>query len=384
LCIGVVDCMRNSSRGSVGRLTLVWVGGVLLVPWTHDARSTSQQAIQLFRDASYPEPFSYVGGVRETADGRLMVADPVGQVLVLANLESGIADTIGRVGSGPQEYRQPDAVFPLPGDSTLLVDLGNARLVVIAPNGTFRQTMPLAREGSGGAFMIVMPRFVDRAGRIYFQPESFTSGRPPDSAAVGRFSPAGEIDTVAMVKLPEVNPSTSGRVVMLSAGPLRPRDGWAVGTDGRVAIARARDYSIEWILPDGGVVRGPSNHHDPVRVGRAEKERWLNESSATDVNVGIQRMANGTRHMRFSRGSAATSQFRLDSYDWPDVLPPFRAKRVLVSPDGDAWVERYVRAGAASVIDVFDATGHKKGAYHVAHRSSRRRLWPGGGLSRSH
>jgi hypothetical protein len=328
-----------------------------------DVRNTGQQVLQLVRDASYPEAFSYLGGVREMSDGRLMVADPLGQVLVLVDFTTETADTIGRVGSGPQEYQQPDAVFPLPGDSTLLVDLGNARLRVIAPDGTFRTTMPLTREGAGGAFTIVMPRFTDGSGRIYFQPESFTAGRPADSAAIARVNPTtGVIDTVAMVKLPEVNPSTSGRVIMLSAGPLRPQDGWAVGLDGRIAIARARDYSIEWIHPDGGVLHGPSNDYDPVRVGRAEKQRWLNGSSSTEVNVGMRRMADGTRHTRLSRGGATTSRRGIDSYDWPDVLPPFRFKRVFVSPDGDAWVERYVTAGAAPVIDVFDARGRKQGS----------------------
>ncbi len=326
-----------------------------------DIHAAGQQVVHLVRDASYPEAFSYLGAVREMSDGRLMVADPLGQVLVLVDFATGTGDTIGRVGSGPQEYQQPDAVFPLPGDSTLLVDLGNARLRVVAPDGTFRATMPLTRDGATGAFTIVMPRFTDGSGRIYFQPESFTAGRPPDSAAVGRIDPAtGVIDTVAMVKLPEPNPSTSGRVIMLGAGPLRPQDGWAVGWDGRIAIARARDYSIEWIHPDGGVVYGPPNDYDPVRVGRAEKQRWLDESSSTEVNVGIRRMADGTRHTRLSRGGGASSRRDVDAYDWPDVLPPFRAKGVFVTPDGDAWVERYVTAGAAPVLDVFDARGRKQ------------------------
>ena len=74
-------------------------------------------------EASFPEPFSFVNSVREMADGTIMAADPLGQVLLRMDLSAGTADTLGRVGEGPQEYQQPDQVFPLPGDSTLLVDL---------------------------------------------------------------------------------------------------------------------------------------------------------------------------------------------------------------------------------------------------------------------
>lgn len=53
---------------------------------------------QLELDASYREPFSYLSGVREMSDGRILAADPLGQVLLSIDLESGVADTIGGVG----------------------------------------------------------------------------------------------------------------------------------------------------------------------------------------------------------------------------------------------------------------------------------------------
>ncbi|HSL82924.1 MAG TPA: 6-bladed beta-propeller, partial [Thermoanaerobaculia bacterium] len=75
--------------------------------------------------ATFPEDFGAIQTVRELPDGRVLVADPLSKAVYLVDLAGGRRTVIGREGQGPGEYRQPDAVWPLPGDSTLLVDLGN-------------------------------------------------------------------------------------------------------------------------------------------------------------------------------------------------------------------------------------------------------------------
>jgi len=87
----------------------------------------AQQSAELIFEATYAEGLGHVERIRELPNGRVMVADPIGQALLLLAQDLSSADTLGRVGSGPQEYQQPDAVFPLPGDSTLLIDLGALR-----------------------------------------------------------------------------------------------------------------------------------------------------------------------------------------------------------------------------------------------------------------
>ncbi len=49
-------------------------------------------------DATFPEAFGMVGGLRELRDGRALIADPLGQALMVVDLVAGTADTIGRVG----------------------------------------------------------------------------------------------------------------------------------------------------------------------------------------------------------------------------------------------------------------------------------------------
>jgi hypothetical protein len=204
-------------------------------------------------DAVFSESFSLIQGLRELGDGRVLIADPLGQALVVVDLGSGRADTLGRVGPGPEEYRQPDGLFPLSADSTLLVDLGNARLTAIGPDGGFGETAPLTKgePGPGGGLLIILPRGVDSQGRVYFQSMGGRMGQTlPDSAPVLRWDrQSGAIDTVATVKLQTLKRSSSGgpnnQSVSIRPRPLSPQDTWAVAPDGRVAAVRSSDYHVE-------------------------------------------------------------------------------------------------------------------------------------------
>lgn len=318
------------------------------------------QSIALELDQSFAEPFGYVGGVRELSDGRVVIADPLGEVVAILDLVSGTADTLGRVGAGPREYRHPDALHALSADSTLLVDLGNARFTVIEPGGEFGETLSMTQIGESGGLTIILPRFVDGAGRLYYEPEHFSGGSSPDSAVILRFDRTdSSIDTLGAVRLarPERR-QASGGVTMLR-GALLPRDDWAVGADGRVAIVRSTDYSIEWREADGERVRGPATKYPTVRVGRAEKESWLEEFFTEKVSVRTQRTADGRRSMQLSRGTSRGGESDIESFEWPNTMPPFRAGRTVVAPDGNVWVERYVSADARPIIDVFDPRGEK-------------------------
>ena len=66
-------------------------------------------------DARFPHSFSSIRGLRELPDGRVMVADGIDEVVMIADLRTGKGDTLGRVGQGPGEYKAPDALYALPG-----------------------------------------------------------------------------------------------------------------------------------------------------------------------------------------------------------------------------------------------------------------------------
>lgn len=168
-----------------------------------DTESGDRRLAALHLEVTYPEPFSYVSSVRELSDGTILVADPISQVLLRIDLDAGTTDTLGRQGAGPQEYQEPDQVFPLPADSTLLVDLGNGRLTVIDPEGNFVGWTPMTTNSESAPMGVrtVHPRFLDAAGNVYvtgpYDPEG-----PPDSTVIHR------IDRVSGQKVPSRRPGT--------------------------------------------------------------------------------------------------------------------------------------------------------------------------------
>jgi hypothetical protein len=311
-------------------------------------------------DARFPHTFSSIRGLRELPDGRVMVADGIDEVVLIADLKTGKGDTLGRVGQGPGEYKSPDAIYSLPGGGTLLVDLGNGRLNYLGPDGRYRESAPIA-QGNMPRLSIIIPRGVDGQGRVYFQPAmGGPRGGVPDSASVVRWNRAqSAFDTVARVKLPEMKTESSGTAnnQRMSQRP-RPypiQDSWNVGPNGQVAIARGREYRVDWITADGRLVRGRPVTVTPVPVRDADKREWVAEQ-ANGLRVNMENR-NGQMTMSFGRGGNpdAEEEEAIEATEWPAAKPPFSG--VWVSPAGEAWVERSVPAGSPRVMDVFDAAG---------------------------
>lgn len=318
--------------------------------------------------AALEHEFAVIQTVRELPDGRVLVADPLGQTLVVVDMEAGTTVTVGRVGEGPEEYRQPDSVWPLPGDRSLLVDLGNGRLTEMGADLSFGDTRPymLGSSQMGSPIMLAIPQGVDEGGGIFFQGFGMSAGgQVADSSQVLRYDLETEaVDTVASVKLIDRTRRTSGGAgnqnVSISPIPLSPADGWGVAPDGRVVVARSvpgsEEFWVEWFAPDGEVTRGPAYAYAPVDIGRAEMEEWRDSQAETGGGMTIQiEQGNGNVNMRAGRGGAPGND-DLDSYQWPDSKPAVFG-RIPVDPTGRAWVRRHTAAGDAPAYDLFDGSG---------------------------
>ena len=313
-----------------------------------------------------PEPFAVVSTVREFEDGRVLVADPLGQVLVRLDLDAGTADTIGKVGEGPDEYRQPDAVWPLPGGRTLLVDLGNGRLTELSPELRFGETRPYSMgDVTQGQLFIALPHAVDDRGRLYFVDRS-GMGSGADSTKILRVDLETEaLETVGMVKLPDVTREEAGgandQSVRVTQVPLSPADAWGVSRGGRLVVARAGDYHVDWIAEDGTVTSGPPVDYTPVGIGGAEKREWRDAQSETGGGLGMSvSIENGAVSIQVSRGGGSQDDDDdLEGYPWPEVKPAFYGgtSPVLVDGRGRAWVRRHMDAGEPAAYDVFDGSG---------------------------
>jgi hypothetical protein len=239
------------------------------------------------------------------------------------------------------------------GDTTFMLDMGNRRLLIITSDGrVLANTVPL-NHPSG---FPMLPRGVDGRGRIYFDLAGIAMPGLEEAVRTGR-APlirwdrgANRLDTVTTVTFPPMAPAGPGEVrISIGGGAYQPRDDWAVLPDGRIGLARATEYRVEWF---GGPapIQGPTIKYDPVKVGDDEKNAWADQMASRGMIVEVQ---NGQRRTRRPPRPDITK------ITWPDVMPAFTGSRaVLAAPNGELWVRRAQPANAqGGLYDVFDAQG---------------------------
>jgi hypothetical protein len=307
-------------------------------------------------DRVLAEEFTQIRGVRELPDGRVLVTDRLDKGLGVADFRASTFQRIGRTGRGPAEYRMPAALMPMPGDSTLLVDEGNARLAVIGPDLRIHRSFTLLLPG------ISVPmgtRGVDGQGRFYIQVPGWVRRSVEainDSLVLVRFDPrANRVDTLARVKGATMRTGPAPRM-RLPVVPFSPQDAWVVGPTGRVSIVRAGDYRAQSLEPDGRVTRGSAIPFERLPVTEGDRIAWtrqFTENSAVggkESDGGLSPVPNEWLEDEQVRQTAAENIFA-------ETKPPFTDAAALLAPDGTLWVERSVPLGQPSTWDVLDERG---------------------------
>lgn len=305
-------------------------------------------------DATFPEPFSSVMGIRELPNGRVFVTDRLERTVSVLDFGTGDLTPVGREGQGPGEYVMPGPLFPFRGDSTLMVDFGAMRAVLLAGNEVGR-TISLA----GPSGLPLIPAAIDGRGRLYGSIPTMSRSASPsgvaDSVPIARLDAITRtIDTAGWVGAG----SGGGVVAMRVSGggrmttglqPYAAQDAWAVAPDGRIAIVHADAYRVDWIDGSGRRTAGPALPHTPVKIGTAEKEAWADQMGGATM---IMRTDGGaSRAMRPERPN-------VDDLEWPEAKPPFETRGVLVTPEGELWIRVSQSAGAKRQrYDVVDSRG---------------------------
>lgn len=307
--------------------------------------------------AESADGFTMIGGIRELSNGKVLVSDPMERSVQLLDLAAGTAVKVGREGQGPGEYAFPGDLLPLPGDTTLLVDRMNRRFLTILPTGKTGESLAFPADLGLG----VDPRFVDAAGRIYFQGSAIPGrGRLEGNLAVAdsvpllRWDRRSRMDTVAFLKMPSMTLNTSGsgssgRVMIMRAQPFTPEDAWTVARDGRLAIARVSDFHIDWYSPAKQKTSGPANRFERLRVNEADKE--AQRKAMRNPRVFVSGGPGGSR-------APAPPPVDLPEPEYPEFKPPFPARSAWVAPDGNLWLLRSRLGGdPVPTLDVFDGRG---------------------------
>jgi hypothetical protein len=310
-------------------------------------------------NAEYKEPFTQISAVRELSDGRVLVADARDKTVQFIDFKSGTATKVGRDGSGPGEYGNPQRIVALPLDTSAIYDPMNQRYVIAGPEGMtgkeFRLEEAIEGRGARGGGRGSQPKGSDSRGRIFYEgpPFTFTPDgmiATADSAPVLRFDrQMKRSDTVAYVHLAKDNARISGNqnrvemIVGLKAFPTR--DDWAPMPDGSVAIVRVRDYHVDWYAASGKRTSGPRVVVDAIPVTEADKEEVRVARRMPGVTLGPGGAAGGRPPV-------------IPDPEFPAFKPPFVLGGVFARPNGQLWVLRSRKAGdKIPVYDVFDATG---------------------------
>ena len=362
LSAGEVEPMnREANMGRRGAGLRTAVAGLVGLAWVTTATApnavAAQSTVSLGEpEAAHAEGFGLIAGIRELPDGRVLLADPMSQLFVTLSPDLSDASPLGQEGQGPGEFRQPDGIWPIGGDRSLLVDLGNARLTQVDANGSLGESWPMLLPGGG--FTAAIPGGTDASGNVYFQGSVMGRGGVRDSVEVFRLDlDSGEREAAAMVKASGFDRRESGSAgemnVQIVPIPLSPADSWGTTSDGGLYVARADGYVVEFVTPDGQRRVGSPVDYEPVSIGRAERDEWQ-ERREREGAVGMSvEEVNGSRTVSLARrrGSGASD------LAWPESKPPFEAGAILVDGAGRGWVRRSRPAGEEALYDVFNQQG---------------------------
>lgn len=323
-------------------------------------------AAQLVRlaapSATLAEEFSSIRGIRELADGRLLVSDYLDERVVLVDLDHGtVVVRVGR-GGGPREARLPTRLIPVPGDSTLLVDLGNNRLLLLDGAGRAVRTIPAERTGVLGV------RGVDAAGAFYFAVPGWSEGPkqlPDDSVRIVRWNPrAGEPQQVAVIQGDRMRsdirePARTPRIPTVGYAA---QDAWVVTAAGVLRIVRGGGYRVESRAPGAAWVVGPSYAYPTRAVNAADRKAYVEQFVATTPTSG---KGEGGGMGFTPKATAAELAALVRGTQFAERHPMFSPGDVIPAPGGRLWVGRPAEDGKPVLYDLFDEAGRRVGSVEL-------------------
>ena len=319
--------------------------------------------------ASADDQFSAIVAMLVTDDEKLWVVDgfngPTPQVRIYDDV-GRFHRRVGNIGSGPGEYRNPNALAMLADGRVVLRDQNLAdRLTVYTSAGTVDTTWSLgARYTPNGPD----PRMVvDTSGSLWVSIGSRGlqvrfRGWPIRSQGHLRVRDGAIIDTVRLPPLPELSDDcvtvekrlpSGGLSVRGACPPFQPQAVWALDRRGRFAIARTDQYRIEILPPHGSPNGTPSTivSRDARPILVSEDERAFERERLIDI---LTRMSLPTRRVP----------------EIPRSKPPIQ--RLYFSSDGQLIVRVSVPSSLvngewveSTVHDVFDKNGRFRGRVHI-------------------
>lgn len=309
-------------------------------------------------NAKLDAEFSMIGTTRELADGRLLVADTKDNKLVAADFKTGALKAVGRVGSGPSEFRRVFPLFAIAGDSTLMQDGGNRRWLMLHRDSIV-QTIPATTPVVAAVSLIASAEQGDRLHMAgYVRPAPNQPATPGESAYVLLVRRStGAVDTVTRIarawsemSVESRNPDGSVRMGTFRQRSLDGEENAHLMSDGWLAVVRLNPYRVDWRSPAGVVTKGTTLPVPPQPVDLEVKQRYATRFPKDDQgrSVGYERVR-----------------------DWAAYVAPIATFCGCLSeaPDGRLLIRRQVVAPADSTrYDVVDRKGKLSGFVMLSSR----------------
>jgi len=309
--------MRFFTSEWVGALLRVYfsvrVGSVaaLLALMLATSASGHAQASVALRpsDARSNESFNYIAGVRELADGTVLVVDARDTRVAAVNFSNGVVRTIGRRGSGPGEYRSPARIFALANDSSLLTENGG-RWFLMSGDSIVRALrgddavmtrafgrMALGADARGG----VLALSISTAGP--------TRPTPFDSVPLARISRSdGAVQSLAVLR-PLMSRSSAPDMESRAEGPgggsakkyVLPAGGTdhvVAFCDGWTAVVRRDPFAVEWIDDAGkpAAKTAPQPLKKLTPADHAPLLQWLSSHTGYPPTTDVTSVASWPSH----------------------------------------------------------------------------------------
>ncbi len=286
------------------------------------------------------DAFSSLTSVRILSNGMVLAADTKDVEVHLLDANGKKVRQIGRSGAGPGEYTRP-LVVALPGDSTLLLDVGARRYIVIDPRGQITKTEGVTPALGAGADAIAA---ADSKGRLLFghKVASVSSGVGATSP-IGRWARgADHFDTVTMFQgeNPKIVPlkvknSPIKDLAVQSRQVFAAVNDWVAAPSGRIAIIHAVPYRVDWVELNGKITQGTEVAVTRVPVTEIDRKTYEPDGPP------------------YRRTYAA-------------MKSPFMAEDAVADNQDNLWVPRNEAAGFKSRRwDVFAANGKLRGTVMI-------------------
>jgi len=216
--------------------------------------------------AKTPQTLGALEGVRQVADGKLLVNDAGARQLrlfdsTLSTFVVTLDSTTTGLSGYPAKRPRPIPLSAYRGDSSILPDPQSRMIRVIDGAGRVARTASLP----AAPVDLSSPSFADESGRLLFTGTQgwITATGFDNSTPIVRVDlVSGRVDTLARLghrgrRFSGIADSARQQFRFgffdSGSGALLPdNDDWALLSNGTVAIVRGQDYHIDWIRPDGG------------------------------------------------------------------------------------------------------------------------------------